>query len=109
VTLSSLADQSVLQQRIDLLGDDPIRSHESLSALNELASWLESGTLRVAEPNAEGWQLNLWVKRALVLFARLGQLAPQPNSPDFLELDTLSWRTAPPSGARRPGPCRHTG
>ena len=97
---SSLADQSVLQQRIDLLGDDPLRSHESLSALDELAALLEFGALRVAEPNAQGWQLNLWVKRALVLFGRLGQLAPQPGSRDFLELDTLPWRTASPPGAR---------
>ncbi len=37
-------------------------------AIREVISQLDSGSLRVAEPTSEGWQVNEWVKKAVVLY-----------------------------------------
>ena len=37
-------------------------------AIRAVVSALDSGELRVAEPNADGWQVNEWVKKAVVLY-----------------------------------------
>lgn len=40
-------------------------------AVEETLAQLEAGTLRVAEPTAQGWQVNEWVKKAVLLSFRL--------------------------------------
>lgn len=47
----------------DLLKETP-----TISAIQEVIQLLDSGTLRVAEPTANGWQVNEWVKKAVVLY-----------------------------------------
>jgi 2,3,4,5-tetrahydropyridine-2-carboxylate N-succinyltransferase len=47
----------------DLLKETP-----TISAIREVIQLLDSGTLRVAEPTANGWQVNEWVKKAVVLY-----------------------------------------
>lgn len=37
-------------------------------AIREVVNLLDSGTLRVAEPTNEGWQVNEWVKKAVVMY-----------------------------------------
>ena len=37
-------------------------------AIRAVVSALDSGELRVAEPTADGWQVNEWVKKAVVLY-----------------------------------------
>lgn len=37
-------------------------------AIREVVDLLDKGTLRVAEPVADGWQVNEWVKKAVVLY-----------------------------------------
>jgi len=37
-------------------------------AIREVISLLDAGTLRVAEPTTSGWQVNEWVKKAVVLY-----------------------------------------
>ena len=37
-------------------------------AIREVVSLLDSGSLRVAEPVENGWQVNEWVKKAVVLY-----------------------------------------
>lgn len=41
---------------------------ETLSAIREVVNLLDSGKLRVAEPTENGWQVNEWVKKAVVLY-----------------------------------------
>lgn len=37
-------------------------------AIREVIARLDAGTLRVAEPSAGGWQVNEWVKKAVILY-----------------------------------------
>lgn len=45
-------------------------------AVNDTLAELERGTLRVAEPTADGWQVNEWVKKAVLLSFRLNDNQP---------------------------------
>jgi len=38
------------------------------NAIREVIALLDAGTLRVAEPTANGWQVNEWVKKAVVMY-----------------------------------------
>ena len=38
------------------------------SAIKEIINLIDSGKLRVAEPITGGWQVNEWVKKAVVLY-----------------------------------------
>lgn len=49
-------DRSLLQESI------------TINAIKEVISLLDAGKLRVAEPTANGWQVNEWVKKAVVLY-----------------------------------------
>ncbi|NMH29223.1 2,3,4,5-tetrahydropyridine-2,6-dicarboxylate N-succinyltransferase [Flavobacterium silvaticum] len=40
----------------------------SLAAIRKVIDLLDEGTLRVAEPTPDGWQVNEWVKKAVVLY-----------------------------------------
>ncbi|PJK04254.1 2,3,4,5-tetrahydropyridine-2,6-dicarboxylate N-succinyltransferase [Lysobacteraceae bacterium NML71-0210] len=42
---------------------------------------LESGTLRVAEPTADGWQVNEWLKKAVLLYFRTHDMQVMAGSP----------------------------
>lgn len=42
---------------------------------------LESGALRVAEPTADGWQVNEWLKKAVLLFFRTHDMQVMAGSP----------------------------
>jgi 2,3,4,5-tetrahydropyridine-2-carboxylate N-succinyltransferase len=37
-------------------------------AINEIIEKLDKGVLRVAEPTSNGWQVNDWVKKAVILY-----------------------------------------
>jgi 2,3,4,5-tetrahydropyridine-2,6-dicarboxylate N-succinyltransferase len=51
------------------------------AALAEVFSHLEQGSLRVAEPIANGWQVNEWVKKAVLLSFRTRASSVMPASP----------------------------
>ncbi|MEO9954176.1 2,3,4,5-tetrahydropyridine-2,6-dicarboxylate N-succinyltransferase [Nonlabens sp.] len=44
------------------------------SAIREVVDMLDRGTLRVAEPTEDGWQVNEWVKKAVVLYFPIQQM-----------------------------------
>ncbi|WP_435138153.1 2,3,4,5-tetrahydropyridine-2,6-dicarboxylate N-succinyltransferase [Formosa sp. A9] len=41
---------------------------DTIEAIRKVVSLLDSGELRVAEPTDSGWQVNEWVKKAVVLY-----------------------------------------
>tara|TARA_R110000850_G_scaffold277086_1_gene422476 strand:+ start:225046 stop:225861 length:816 start_codon:yes stop_codon:yes gene_type:complete len=47
---------------------DLLLNTETINAIREVVSLLDSGKLRVAEPTSEGWQVNEWIKKAVVLY-----------------------------------------
>ena len=45
-----------------------LQNADTQAAIRAVVSALDSGDLRVAEPTADGWQVNEWVKKAVVLY-----------------------------------------
>ncbi len=45
-----------------------LQEETTTSAIREVIALLDAGTLRVAEPTANGWQVNEWVKKAVVMY-----------------------------------------
>jgi 2,3,4,5-tetrahydropyridine-2-carboxylate N-succinyltransferase len=60
------------------------------AAVGSLLDALEAGTVRAAEPSAEGWKVNGWVKRGLLLAFRCGINTSIDAPPfHFRDRDTL--------------------
>ncbi|OIQ29642.1 MAG: 2,3,4,5-tetrahydropyridine-2,6-dicarboxylate N-succinyltransferase [Bacteroidetes bacterium MedPE-SWsnd-G2] len=59
-----------LQQTIENAWNDRslLSDANTITAIREVVNQLDLGTLRVAEPTADGWQVNEWVKKAVVLY-----------------------------------------
>lgn len=59
-----------LQQTIENIWDnrDLLQNEESKKTIREVIALLDSGELRVAEPTENGWQVNEWVKKAVVMY-----------------------------------------
>ncbi|KXH84200.1 2,3,4,5-tetrahydropyridine-2,6-dicarboxylate N-succinyltransferase [Chryseobacterium kwangjuense] len=59
-----------LQQTIENIWDnrDLLQNEDSQKAIREVVSLLDSGELRVAQPTENGWQVNEWVKKAVVMY-----------------------------------------
>ena len=45
-----------------------LQEDNTQKAIREVIELLDSGKLRVAEPVANGWQVNEWVKKAVVMY-----------------------------------------
>lgn len=45
-----------------------LQEETTTNAIREVIALLDAGTLRVAEPTANGWQVNEWVKKAVVMY-----------------------------------------
>lgn len=41
---------------------------ETLAAIRKVIDLLDEGTLRVADPTLDGWQINEWIKKAVVMY-----------------------------------------
>ena len=59
-----------IQQIIENAWDDRnlLQEETTLKAINEVITLLDAGKLRVAEPTADGWKVNDWVKKAVILY-----------------------------------------
>lgn len=59
-----------LQQTIENIWDnrDLLQNEESKKTIREVIALLDSGQLRVAEPTENGWKVNEWVKKAVVMY-----------------------------------------
>jgi 2,3,4,5-tetrahydropyridine-2-carboxylate N-succinyltransferase len=61
---------SQVQQIIEKAWDDRSLSNtpETIQAIEFIIEELDKGRLRVAEPEADGWKVNGWVKKAVILY-----------------------------------------
>ncbi|MCG9881762.1 MAG: 2,3,4,5-tetrahydropyridine-2,6-dicarboxylate N-succinyltransferase [Bacteroidia bacterium] len=59
-----------LQNIIEQAWEDrsKLSSDETQQVINEVIELLDKGKLRVAEPTESGWQVNDWVKKAVILY-----------------------------------------
>jgi len=85
-----------------------------LAAINEALDALERGTMRVAEPTANGWQVNEWLKKAVLLSFRVHDNVPVEHgytryfdkvesrfaNHDLARFQAEGVRVVPPAGAR---------
>jgi 2,3,4,5-tetrahydropyridine-2-carboxylate N-succinyltransferase len=59
----------------------PATKGEVRDAVETALSLLDSGEVRVAEPSPTGWQVNQWLKKAVLLSFRLNDMAMIPGGP----------------------------
>jgi 2,3,4,5-tetrahydropyridine-2-carboxylate N-succinyltransferase len=59
-----------LQERIEIAWNDRslLKDPYYVSSIRKVIELLDTGALRVAEPVKDGWQVNEWVKKAVVLY-----------------------------------------
>jgi 2,3,4,5-tetrahydropyridine-2-carboxylate N-succinyltransferase len=59
-----------LQQTIENAWDnrDLLTEDATQAAIRKVVDLLDEGTLRVSEPTTDGWQVNEWIKKAVVLY-----------------------------------------
>src|SRR5690606_4054724 len=51
-----------------------LKGEETQNAIREVINLLDEGKLRVAESNENGWQVNEWVKKAVVMYFPIQQM-----------------------------------
>ena len=70
VSLPKLNTMNNLQYAIEKAWENPelLKDEATLKTIREVIALLDAGTLRVAEPIANGWQVNEWVKKAVVMY-----------------------------------------
>ena len=51
-----------------------LKQQDTQTAIREVIDQLDKGKLRVAEPIADGWQVNEWVKKAVILYFPIQQM-----------------------------------
>jgi 2,3,4,5-tetrahydropyridine-2-carboxylate N-succinyltransferase len=82
-----------LASRIEALFALPAESlgGEARQVFEDFRGRLERGEVRAAEPGPEGWVVNGWVKKGILLGFRLGRVVPlEPAGPlRFFDKDTL--------------------
>ena len=93
-TALKTAIESAWERRTALdAGDREIRA-----AVNAAIELLDTGAARVAEPTTSGWQVNDWLKKAVLLFFRLHDNAPMAMGPlmgyDKVPLKFTGWDEA---------------
>ncbi|MFZ3563804.1 2,3,4,5-tetrahydropyridine-2,6-dicarboxylate N-succinyltransferase [Tenacibaculum finnmarkense] len=61
---------TALQDIIEKAWDnrDLLKEENTINTIRKVVDLLDAGTLRVAEPTDNGWQVNEWVKKAVVLY-----------------------------------------
>lgn len=58
-----------------------LEKNEYTEAVREVVRLLDQGELRAAEPAGEGWQVNEWVKKAILLYFQISKMEPSEAGP----------------------------
>ncbi|WP_394652690.1 2,3,4,5-tetrahydropyridine-2,6-dicarboxylate N-succinyltransferase [uncultured Sphingomonas sp.] len=87
-----------LQSTIDAAWDDRASLSTATTgavrdAVTQALAMLDAGTARVAEPTGEGWQVNQWLKKAVLLSFRLNDNVPMDGWYDKVPLKFADWGT----------------
>ena len=100
-----------LRKIIETAWDDRslLREEEVQLAIREVIHLLDLGQVRVATPTSKGWQVNEWVKKAVVLYfpiqsmkiAEVGIFEYHDKIPLNHDYDEKGVRVVPPAVARR--------
>lgn len=53
---------------------DLLKEKTTVEAIEQTVAALDAGTLRVATPTTDGWQVNEWVKKAVILYFPLQKM-----------------------------------
>ena len=64
--------RSIVEQAWD--NRDLLSSEKTINSIREVVSLLDAGQLRVAEPDKEGWKVNEWVKKAVIMYFPIQQM-----------------------------------
>ena len=96
---------SGLRETIDGLWE---RGELDPGPIEEAVALLDSGALRVAEPGPDGWRVNEWAKKAILLYFRLRKVEPMESGGiEYLDKipvkrvdPSLGVRVVPPGVAR---------
>ncbi len=59
-----------LQNKIETIWNDRglLQNEDSKSAVREVLELLDKGKIRVAEPTSDGWKVNEWIKKAVLMY-----------------------------------------
>jgi 2,3,4,5-tetrahydropyridine-2-carboxylate N-succinyltransferase len=65
-----------MQEQIEKAWNDRelLKSSETQKVIREVIDQLDKGKLRVAEPVADGWKVNEWIKKAVILYFPIQQM-----------------------------------
>jgi len=65
-----------LQEQIEKAWADRelLKSPDTQKAIRDVVDQLDKGKLRVAEPSSDGWKVNEWVKKAVILYFPIQQM-----------------------------------
>jgi 2,3,4,5-tetrahydropyridine-2-carboxylate N-succinyltransferase len=58
-----------------------LQEQNTRSAIEEVIHQLDSGSLRVAEPSDDGWKVNEWVKKAVILYFPIREMKVMEAGP----------------------------
>jgi 2,3,4,5-tetrahydropyridine-2-carboxylate N-succinyltransferase len=81
-----------MKDRIEALYDGPaddLRSSEAARLVEEVVARVDAGELRVAQPAPDGWLVNEWVKKAILLYFRVRGM-------ETIELGPYEWHDKVP-------------
>ncbi len=72
-----------LQQIIEKAWEnrDLLKDTKTIKSIRQVINLLDSGKLRVAEPISNGWQVNEWVKKAVVLYFPIQKMETMEAGP----------------------------
>src|SRR6478609_11707892 len=65
-----------LQEQIEKAWTDRelLKTSDTQKAIREVVEQLDKGKLRVAEPVGDGWKVNEWIKKAVILYFPIQQM-----------------------------------
>jgi 2,3,4,5-tetrahydropyridine-2-carboxylate N-succinyltransferase len=65
-----------LKERVEKIWEDRtlLQQEENQKIIRSVIEQLDSGTLRVAQPVSDGWQVNEWVKKAVIMYFPIQQM-----------------------------------
>ena len=81
-----------LSKKIDEINESIDLSPDQVKIVEEVVSALDQGFIRVAEQSGGEWRVNLWIKKAILLYFKIKKLK-SINSGDITYFDKLDTKS----------------